>query len=61
MSEHGKKKWGIYVDEQWDGDWSFGICFNHRYWGETYLYINFFKWSISIGYMEEEMRGTDNE
>lgn len=28
--------------------WSFGICLMHHY-EEIYVYINFFRWRISIG------------
>lgn len=40
--------WGIKVDEIWEGNWSIGACLSHGF-DETYLFINFFKWSISIG------------
>lgn len=40
--------WGISVDTLLDGQWSFGVCFSH-FMDETYIFINFFKWSISIG------------
>lgn len=30
--------------------WSFCIGLSH-FVGETYLYINFFRWSISIGFL----------
>ena len=33
--------------------WSIGSCFSHSF-GETYLFINFFKWSISIGWLFKE-------
>lgn len=40
--------WGIKVDEMMKDSWSFGVCISH--WGEeTYLFINAFKWTISIG------------
>lgn len=41
-------KWGINVDTMMDGQWSLGACFSH-WMDETYLFINFFKWTISIG------------
>lgn len=51
-----KKKWGIKIDKQFKGMWSFGICLSHDI-EETYVFINFAKWSISIGklivYMKE--------
>jgi hypothetical protein len=43
-----KLKCGINFQTRPEGIWSFGICLSH--WEpETYLYINFFKWTISIG------------
>ena len=43
-----KAKFGIKVDKHYDGAWSFGICLSH--WAEeTYIFINFWKWSVSIG------------
>lgn len=34
---------------------SFGMCLSYeRYLGEFYLYINLFKWSISIGRLSRE-------
>lgn len=32
------------------GAWCFGVNLSHNY-GETYIYISFFKWGLSIGYM----------
>lgn len=54
-----KAKFGIKIDKCPHGWWSFGVCFSHatfeEYDGgelhETYLYINFFNRSISIGFM----------
>jgi hypothetical protein len=43
-------KFQIKVDGMLEGNWSFGACLSHG-WGETYLYINLFKWSISIGWL----------
>ena len=48
---------GIRVDTQIQGVWSFGSCISHSF-GETYLFINFAKWSISIGWL---MREADND
>ncbi len=40
----------IHVSKHLRGDWSFGVCLTHDdSLNETYIYINFFKWSISIG------------
>lgn len=49
MSE-GKLKFGITVDKICDGGWSFGICLSHEP-EQTYLYINFIKWTLCIGRM----------
>ena len=43
----------IKVDKIAVDDWSIGSCFSHSF-GETYLFINFFKWSISIGWLFKE-------
>ena len=43
-----KVKWGIQIDKLYKNQWSFGICISHQE-EETYLFINLFKWSISIG------------
>ena len=43
-----KVKWDIKIDKFYKNQWNFGICICH--WEEeTYLFINLFKWSISIG------------
>lgn len=43
-----KAVWGAKVEEMIGDSWSFGVCLSH--WGEeTYIFINLFKWSISIG------------
>ena len=41
------------VDKNPTGWWSFGVCLSHQD-KETYVYINFFKWSISIGFMYDD-------
>ena len=46
----GKMKFGIKVDKLPKYCWSVGACISHGT-PETYLFINLFKWSISIGYM----------
>ena len=45
----GRLKWGIEFKPVADGDvWSIGCCLSH--WKpETYLYINLFKWTLTIG------------
>lgn len=43
-----KLKWAIQIEKMWKGSWSIGICFSHQF-DETYLFVNFIKWTISIG------------
>lgn len=50
MEERNKVRFGISVDKLFHGSWSFGICLSHEF-EETYLFINFFKWSVSIGFL----------
>ena len=50
MRDDCRVKFGVKVDKREDGMWSFGICLSH-FVEETYLYINLFRWSISIGYL----------
>lgn len=50
MNSSNKIKFKTIVDKNPKGWWSFGICLSHTIY-ETYLYINFFKWSVSIGYL----------
>lgn len=45
-----KLKFGIRVDNRGDGMWCFGIGLSH-FVKETYLYINLYRWCISIGYL----------
>ena len=56
MNDKHNVKFGIKVDsyKNWDGMWSFGSCISHTFLGELYLYINFYKWSISIGWIDKE-------
>ena len=49
MNEDINYKFGIKVD-QTHGGWSFGSCISHLF-GETYLFINFAKWTIVIGWL----------
>ena len=37
----------------WEGWWSFGICLSHSD-DETYILINLFKWSVSIGKLYDD-------
>ena len=48
MNELNKTKFQVLVDKHPKGMWSFGICISHFY-DETYIYLNLFKISISIG------------
>lgn len=53
-----KTRFGIEVQRHHKGMWSFGICLSH--WDdETYIYINLFKVSLSIGrlYVGTPMKG----
>ena len=45
-------KFSIKTNKQPDGWWSFGACISHME-EETYLFINFFKWSVAIGFLYE--------
>jgi hypothetical protein len=50
MNENNAK-FGIKIDKTYKGQWSIGLCLSH--WdNETYLFINLFKWSISIGWLD---------
>lgn len=46
--------WGISVERMMDEQWSVGFSLSHL-WDETYLFINFFKWTISIGKIRKEV------
>lgn len=48
MNELYKTKFQIVVDKQPKGLWGFGICISHFH-DVTYIYLNLFKLSISIG------------
>ena len=50
--------WGIKVEEMMEDQWSLGMCISH-WWEETYLFINFFKWSISIGKISKPVEDDD--
>lgn len=48
MSERKLVKFGVQIEKISENQWSFGICLSH--WeDETYLYINLFKRTITIG------------
>ena len=48
-----KVKFGVKIEKVWPKAWSFGVCLSH-FEKETYLYINLFKFSFSIGWLETE-------
>lgn len=50
MNEKLDYGFGINVVTHFNGEWSFGSCISHSF-GETYLFINFAKWSVSIGWL----------
>ena len=52
MNKHSDVKFKIKTYKQSRDMWSFCIGLSH-FVDETYLYINFFRWSISIGYLYE--------
>ncbi len=43
-----KLVFGVNIDKIPKGMWSFGICLSHSY-EQTYIYINLFKITISVG------------
>ena len=50
------KRFGIKVDEI-NGGLSFGACISYdKYGKECYLFINLFKWGISIGWLTFERK-----
>ena len=55
MGEDTKTRFRVLLTKRSPEDrmWSFGMCLSH--WAEeTYLYINFFRWSISIGKLYDD-------
>lgn len=55
MGEDTKARFRVLLTKMNPEDrmWSFGMCLSH--WAEeTYLYINFFRWSISIGKLYDD-------
>lgn len=53
MNEHSGLKLGLKVIKNPKEMWSVSIGLSH-FVDETYLHINFFRWSISIGYLYED-------
>lgn len=46
-----KPKFGYILDKYYDGNWSFGVCITRdKPNRELYLFMNMFKFSISIGW-----------
>lgn len=43
-----KSKWNIDIQKNPKEMWSFGVCLSHMV-DETYIYANFYRWTISIG------------
>ena len=58
MPEKEYYRFGIKVNKQIKGNWSFGACFSHSF-DETYLFINFAKWSIAIGWLLDESEDSE--
>ena len=54
MSER-KLCWGIDCFKLHEAFWTFGVGLSHMF-DETYIYINFFKWSITIGRIYKEVK-----
>jgi hypothetical protein len=62
MNETTNYGFGIKVIPLFPGTWSFGSSISHSF-GETYLFINFAKWSVCIGWImkdEEAENGLDS-
>lgn len=53
MSDKTKVKFSIKVDKMWNDQFSIGACISH-WMDETYLILNLFKWSVSIGFLYDE-------
>ena len=53
MNEASGYKFGVEVNRQMPDAWSFGCCLSHVC-GETYLFINFAIWTISIGWLMKD-------
>lgn len=52
MEDSNKVKFKYKIVPMMKGQWSIGICLSHLD-RETYLYINLFKWNLSIGFLED--------
>lgn len=60
MPDRFNTKFKIILEKLPKGKWSLGICLSHDDL-ETYLYINLFIWSISIGKLAVYDDQMDNE
>ena len=52
MNEKSTYGFGVKAYKSFDGAWSFGSCISHSF-GETYLFINFAKWCVCIGWIDK--------
>ena len=52
--------WGVMTKECDVCEWSFGVSLVHD-WVETYISIDFYKWSVKIGRILKVKGGTKNE
>ena len=59
MNELNLTKFQVLVDKHPKGLWSFGMCISHAN-DETYIFINLFKISISIGKLYVDLQ-CDND
>ena len=55
-----KARFGIDFVKHSSGMWSFGICFSH-FDEETYIYVNFYRYSVSIGKIYKEYDWSESE
>ena len=60
MNDKPDYHFGISVDRMFEGAWSFGSCISHSF-GQTYLFISFAIWTISIGWLIKYESEATNE
>ena len=53
MNEKTRRGFGVEVNKLDKGTWSFGGGISHCA-HQTYLYINFIKWNVFIGWLSKE-------
>lgn len=65
LNDFHRPKFGIKINKLSKGDWSLGLFLDHKLWQhwyydkivgfshEVYIYVCFFKWNISIGFIEK--------